>query len=242
MLCIRLLCPALLSLALLLPGVAAGAVPEKPADHILDQAGALGNTEKQNLAAELQKTAENMDLNVFLLFLKEPPGDPADYAEDIAEAWGAGSSAAAIVRSPGAEPAIAFAGPAFEKFSAEQKNGVSITAIQEGRSKGRTSSGTMIETARSIIAQMQDIRNGAAPASIAQSAEARTAQMKRLALWLLLPAALAAGLSLWWLRRRKAGALLFPVAEYRRRFSAPHSGGNNAMISFPNTRGGKDRA
>ena len=56
MLCIRLLCPALLSLALLLPGVAAGAVPEKPADHILDQAGALGNTEKQNLAAELQKT------------------------------------------------------------------------------------------------------------------------------------------------------------------------------------------
>ncbi len=212
------------------------ALPEKPVDFIVDQAGSLGNSEHQSLGREL-RLASDGGLDVYVIILSGEPGQPPeDYAERVLDSWGGQTDRAAVVRVPGAPPAIALGGPLFDAFSTEQKDGITITALKEGAEKGRTSSGSMIEIARSLISQVQAVRNGATPVAVARDAGKRNKEMLRLALWLLAPVLILASVLIWWLRRRKSSALIFPEVDFRRRFSAPHSGGNNAMITFENSR------
>ena len=93
----------------------------------------------------------------------------------------------------------------------------------------------MLETARSVITQTLEFRRTGKPGNRPPPSSASTAEApaaNHLVAWIAGASLACCLLALILMRRGRQSALIFPVSEFRRRFSAPHSGGNDAMVHF----------
>jgi hypothetical protein len=215
-------------------------VPAAPGDHILDQAEKWPPGERAAAAAELNAAAVQLRLSVFLVNLKAAPEEqPADFARRLAYSWTGTADRAVILSGPGFDPPllIEFAGESLGSVPAEQLRAVASMARAEA-AKAQPGLPASLAAARSLIAQVNAYRGGAPLGGAGAGDASGLVNDERgpdfSILWLALGAIsivllLAAA---FFLKRRQTSARIFPRVPFRRRFSAPHSGGNDAMIQF----------
>ena len=82
---------------------------------------------------------------------------------------------------------------------------------------------------------MRQIRNGATTPAVLMPPAPVERDWRQFTKWIssiCLSVSLLALLALFLMRRGKHHALIFPHTDFRHRFSAPHSGGNDAVVSF----------
>ena len=91
----------------------------------------------------------------------------------------------------------------------------------------------MLEAARSVVAQIQEIRaSGKLKPAPAVASEGAGGAKGNLVAWIAGGSVVSCLVALILMRRGRHSALIFPQTEFRRRFSAPHSGGNDALVHF----------
>lgn len=204
-------------------------VPERPADHLLDETGKATAAERAALKAELDKAESATGLRVSVVLLNAAPEEPPmDLARRLAENWKGDADGAVVISGAGMSPplVIAVAGKSADvELTRMTEVAVAAAASAEpGLAAAR-------EAAKSLVSQVAAFRAGKDPAPPAAVAV--------VAGWdNYLPAWLAAGVLLCCLvlllvmRRGRRSALIFPQAAFRHRFSAPHSGGNDSVVYF----------
>jgi hypothetical protein len=214
--------------------------PPPPKDHILDETEKWPPGERSAAAAELNAALVQHRLGVYLVHLKAAPEEqPSDYARRLAFSWTGTADRAVILSAPGLEPPlfIEFAGESLGSAPAENLRAVADIARAEA-AKAAPGLPAALAAARSIIAQVNTYRGGGplglSTAETAAASGDSSAPTNLSTLWLALGAIsivllLAAA---FFLKRRQTSARIFPHVPFRRRFSAPHSGGNDAMIQF----------
>ena len=209
--------------------------PSRPVSRVLDQTGALTATERAALTRELNASAED-GLGLYFIALNSPQGLHPDHAAaELARLWEEAPLTAVILHLPGRPMSLGFSGSRLASLQPEEIEALTTSALAAGRARQ-----TMPEQgkalARQLIGDFTRYRAGEALARPAASTGS-TESMDQLVLWGGSAAAVfLVSLLLLSRRRRAHRPRLFPLTAPRQRFSAPHSGGSNALISFPNER------
>ncbi len=205
--------------------------PSRPPSRVLDQTGALTSTEKAALSQDLTAAAE-AGLSLYFIALNSAEGlMEEDAATELARFWEDAPLTVVLLHVPGRPLAAGCAGSLLESLPAEEVNALTSAALAAGRARsslpeqGKTA-------AQRFIADFHRYRAGenlAGPTGLGTT----PTFVKQLMWWGGGAACVLLGLALLALRRRRARQpRLFPLTAPRLRFSAPHSGGNNASISF----------
>jgi len=227
--------PTLLFLILAVTGRAQEVrVPDRPADHVLDQTGKVADSERGSIKMELDLAASKTNLGVYLVLLNTAPEEPPmDFARRLAQSWTGNADRAVIVSGPGMNPPveIAFTGESLASAPEDRLDALKKEALSAGK-KAAPGLPSMLETARSIVAQIGLFRKGGSLGPPAPEAPAVVETHNYLAAWIAGGALICCLLALVLMRRGRQTALIFPKQEFRHRFSAPHSGGNDAVIFF----------
>lgn len=210
--------------------------PSRPASRVLDQTGALTSAERAALTRDFNASAES-GLSLYFIALNSPAGLPPDEAAtELARLWEDAPLTAVILHLPGQPMSLGFAGSRLSSLQQEEIESLAAAALTAGRVRqSMPEQGKAI--ARCLIEDFTRFRAGEALARPASAGDAMES-MDQLVLWGG-SAAIVFLLSLFLLGRlrRSRRPRLFPLTAPRERFSAPHSGGSNAIISFPNERG-----
>lgn len=213
-------------------------VPERPADHVLDQTGKVEAAQRRAVQAELGLAARQSGLGVYLVLLNSSAEEPpADVARRLVQTWKGSADRVVVLTAPDMTPPVivAVAGESLSAASEDQVRSMTETAVAAGQ---RASPGitAMLETARSVVAQIEEFRKSGAlgpkPASVAVSPAAAEVRNRNLVVWIAGGSLACCLLALFLMRRARRSALIFPQTEFRHRFSAPHSGGNDALVHF----------
>ncbi len=210
-------------------------VPERPADHVLDQTGTITPVERQAVQAEMEQTADKTGLGVYLVLLNSAAEEPpADVARRLAQAWKDSPDRVVVLTAPDLHPplVIAMAGESLSAAKEEEVKRITETAVMAGQ---RAAPGitALLESARSVAAQVQESRAaGMLKPGPAAATEATGGPPMHLVAWIAGGSVGCCLLALMLMRRGRHSALIFPHTEFRRRFSAPHSGGNDAVVHF----------
>ena len=211
-------------------------VPERPADHVLDQTGKVTVAERRAVQAEMELAAEKAGLSIYLVFLNSAAEEPpADVARRLAQAWEGSTDRVIVLTAPDITPPIIVAvlGDSFGALPEADLLSLTETAMAAGQraAPGLTA---MLETARSVISQVLELRRHGQPGarSVPSPAVASDAPAGNPGAWIAGGSLACCLLALILMRRGRRSALIFPVHEFRHRFSAPHSGGNDAMVPF----------
>lgn len=222
------------------PPVVEVRTPPAPPDRIWDQAAMWTADQRQVAAAELNAAATQLRFSVYLVNLNAPPDEqPSDFARRLLMAWTEIPDRAIVLSggTPNSTVVIECGGDKLGSVTQESRNAF-IAAAQAEAAKAPPGLPAGMAAARSLIAQMNTFRvtGQLGPASAAPQAEASSEAptSDRSLLWLALGAISVVLLmaAAFFMKRRQTTALIFPPVEFRRRFSAPHSGGNNALVSF----------
>ena len=208
-------------------------MPERPADHVLDQTGKVTTEERRVVSGTLESLAKQDSLGVYLVLLNSAAEEPpADVARRLAQNWRVTADTAVIISVPGATPSmlIEVAGVALTGLKDEELQGMKDRALAAA---GKSPAGipAMLMVANAFGAEVQKFRAGNPLESGAQGASAEN-PASHLAAWIAGGALACCLAALLLMRRGRHHALIFPPTEPRHRFSAPHSGGNDAMVSF----------
>jgi uncharacterized membrane protein YgcG len=212
--------------------------PKRPERWILDETASLTATERDRIAAEFDRTAKELGLGLFLVLRRHSTDEsPQDLARRMAQSWLGTADRVVILRTPDlAAPAVvAYAGETLDSIPPEDLEGLTRTAVAAASAASTTAHGALLEMARAITRQIAAYRSGGSLAPpVAASPVARSAEISRHAalLWGSVAALIAGAAIVAWRRRGRRSALIFPATAPRRRFSAPHSGGNNAVVQF----------
>ncbi len=226
-----------LLLFLLMLGGSLGAqedpVPLKPPDHILDLTGEAEDADRASYGLELELAAEKSGLGVYLVLLERVPAEPAaELAGRLAREWTGFPDRAVVLSCPGREPVVAMAGEALDAVTEDRLKATGAEALAAARRAGSGLPGLMA-AGRSLIAQMEVFRAGGSlgpPPGIVSLDTAESGG--QVTAWITGGALFCCVAALILRQRSRRPALVFPPHEFRRRFSAPHSGGNDASISF----------
>jgi hypothetical protein len=210
-------------------------VPERPADHVLDQTGKVTTEERREAAATLQPAAKNFSLDVYLVLLNSAAEEPpADVAQRLAQNWRGTADRAVVLTAPDLDPPILIevAGQSLSGLPESDIKAMKAAALAEA---GKAAPGfpAMLAAAGSVVSQVQSFRRGGPLVAGASGAipEPEDASRPWMA-WVAGGALICCLLALVLMRRGRGRSLVFPATEFRHRFSAPHSGGNDAMVSF----------
>ncbi len=210
-------------------------VPERPADHVLDQTGTITPVERQAVQAELEQTAGKAGLGIYLVLLNSAAEEPpADVARRLAQAWKGSPDRVVVLTAPDLDPPliIAVAGESLSAAKQGEVRRITETAVTAGRraTPGLTA---MLEAARSVVAQVEESRAaGMLKPGPAAATERVGGPGMHLVAWIAGGSLASCLLAVMLMRRGRHSALIFPHTEFRRRFSAPHSGGNDAVVHF----------
>jgi hypothetical protein len=209
-------------------------VPDRPADHILDQTGKVTDAERASVKMELDLAASKSSLGVYLVLLNSAPEEPPmDLARRLAQSWKGSADRVVLLSGPGVEPpvVIAVAGESLGAAAEQPLEAMKRAALSAGKKAG-AGLPALLETARSVIGQIGVFRGGGSlgppPAELSAAEEPHN----YLTAWIAGGALVCCLLALVLMRRGRQTALIFPPHEFRHRFSAPHSGGNDAMVFF----------
>ena len=214
------------------------AAPPRPERWIVDETASLPSGERDRIAAEFDRAARELGLGIFLVLRRHSSEEsPDDLARRMAQSWLGTADRVVILRTPDltAPAVVAYAGETLDSIPPEQLEGLTRTAVAAASAASATTHGAMLEMARAITRQIAAYRAGGSLAPPqATSPDARRAEISRHAtlLWSSGAALMAGAALVAWRRRGRQSALVFPVTAPRRRFSAPHSGGNNALVHF----------
>ena len=213
--------------------------PSRPASRVLDQTGALTAPERAALTRDFT-AAEADGLSLYLIALNSSGGlTEDDAAGELAKLWENAPLTAVILHVPGRAMSIGFSGARLTSLQPEEAAALTASALAAGRARQ-----SMPEqgkaAARRLIEDFTRLRAGeslTALPGLTFRGNSSSPAIHQLVLWgggagifLLL------GLLLLARRGRTRRPRLFPLTAPRSRFSAPHSGGNNVMIAFPNER------
>ncbi|MDB6070789.1 MAG: hypothetical protein JWL81_1960, partial [Verrucomicrobiales bacterium] len=212
--------------------------PPRPASRVLDQTGALTAGERAALSRDFTSSAES-GLSVYYIALDSTEGlADQDAAGELARLWEDAPFTAVFLNVPGKPLTIGFSGSAAKALSREEIKILTESALSAGHLRQ-----SMPEqgkaAARRLIEDYTRFRAGEplTPFSGAHATGGSGWSPNELLFWGGCFSVLALLLLMFILRRsRIRRPKLFPLTAPRSRFSAPHSGGNNAMISFPNDR------
>lgn len=208
--------------------------PARPASRLLDQTGVLSAPELTALSREFTTTATG-GLSLYFVALKSSEGLPEeDAAGELARLWEDAPLTAVLLQVPGQPMSLGFAGPQLASRSREEIASLTASALAAGNARQGLAEQVKAVAGR-LTEQFAGVgASGAQPASNGPGAEAWSGISTH---HLILAAGSGAivvltGLLLLARRRRRNRPRLFPLTAARDRFSAPHSGGNNAMITF----------
>ncbi len=212
--------------------------PARPESRVLDQAGLLSATERGALTRQFAAAADE-GISLYFIGLKSAGGLPEqDAAGELARLWDDAPLTTVILHLPGEPLSLGFAASRLPSIQQEEMNALTQSALTEGLVQP-TLREQITTTANRLTRDFARYRNGesltplAAPLSRSAAAGSRHQLILRggaAAVFLLL-------VLLVFLRHRRARRpRLFPLTVPRTRFSAPHSGGNNALISFADQR------
>jgi hypothetical protein len=210
-------------------------VPERPADHVLDQTGKVTTEERREATAALQPAAEQINLGVYLVLLNSAAEEPpADVAQRLAQNWRGTADRAVVLTAPDHDPPILIevAGQSFSGIPESDLKAMKAVALAEG---GKAAPGipAMLAAAGSVVSQVQSLRRGGPLVAGTSGSTPEPEDVSRPWMaWVASGALICCLLALGLMRRARSRSLVFPATEFRHRFSAPHSGGNNAMVSF----------
>jgi uncharacterized membrane protein YgcG len=209
-------------------------VPDRPADHLLDMTTKVTAAERKAVAEELEAAMQQTGLGIYLVLLNSAAEEPpADLARRLAQGWTGSADRAVILTAPELQPPllIALAGESLGSLPEERAATMTAAAVAAGQraAPGLTA---MQEAARSLLAQVKDLRTGAAEAAAAAADKAPDETPNTLTAWIAGTAFVCCLIALLLMRRGRHTALVFPAAPFRHRFSAPHSGGNDAVVFF----------
>jgi len=210
-------------------------VPERPADHVLDQTGKVTTEERREAAGALQAAAEKDGIGVYLVLLNSAAEEPpADVARRLAQNWRGTADRAVVLTAPDLSPPVLIevAGQALGGLAESEIEAMKAAARAAGE-KAAPGFPAMLAAARSLAAQVQSLRRGGPLAAAAPAGGPEPAPVSREWMaWIAGGALVCCLLALVLMRRGRRRSLVFPATEFRHRFSAPHSGGNDAMVSF----------
>lgn len=210
-------------------------VPDRPVDHVLDQTGKTTAEERRAAAAVLRPAAEKDNLGVYLVRLNSAAEEPpADVARRLAQNWQGTADRAVVLTAPDMDPPVIIevAGQSLGAVPETEIQAMKTAALAEG-AKAAPGLPAMLATARSVVAQVQNLRRGGPLGNTAPAAPAPQSPPPRsLTVWISGGALVCCLIALFLMRRGRSKVLIFPPTESRHRFSAPHSGGNDAMVHF----------
>ena len=214
--------------------------PARPVSRVLDQTGALTAAERATLTRDFMAAAGD-GLSLYFIALNSSESLPEeDAAAELARLWEDAPLTAVILHVPGRAMSLGFSGPRLPTFEQEEIAALIQSALAAGRARQ-----SMPEqgkaAARRLIEDFTRYRAGESPAelqAVPGMAGNEDDPARRLFLWGgSAGIVFLCGLLILVRRRRTLRPRLFPLTAPRGRFSAPHSGGNNVMIKFPNERG-----
>ena len=209
--------------------------PARPASRLLDQTGALSAPELAALSREFT-TAATGGLSLYFVALKSSEGLPEqDAAGELARLWEDAPLTGVLLQVPGQPMSLGFAGPELASRSREKIASLTASALAAGNARQVLAEQVKAVAGRLVADFAGEGDNQAQPAKGGPGAAAWPGVSTH---HLMLAAGIAAivvltALLLLARRRRRNRPRLFPLTAARDRFSAPHSGGNNAMINFP---------
>lgn len=212
-------------------------IPPVPADRIWDQTGTWSPDERKVAAAELNAAAVQLRFGIYLVNLNAAPDEQAgDLARRLAFGWPGAADRAVILTAPGLKaPVVECVGESLGSAPPEQVAAL-CSAAQAEAAKAPSGMPAALAAARSLVTQMTAFRtSGILGPNLAAAAVPEEAQgSKNGLLWLSLGAICIVLLlaAAFFMKRRQTSALIFPPVQFRRRFSAPHSGGSNALVQF----------
>ncbi len=209
-------------------------VPDRPADHILDQTGKVTDAERASIKLELDLAASKSGVGVYLVQLNSASEEPPmDLARRLVQSWSGNADRAVILSGPGMEPpmVIAVTGESLGAAPEDRVEALTTEALSAGQRAGKGLP-AMLETARSLVAQVGIFRAGGSLGPPAASVPPEEETHSSLTAWIAGGALACCLVALVLMRRGRHSALIFPPHEFRHRFSAPHSGGNDAQIFF----------
>lgn len=213
-------------------------VPGRPADHVLDQTGKVPAAERKAAQAEMELVAGKSGLGVYLVLLNSSAEEPpADVARRLAQAWKGSADRAVVLTAPDVTPPVivALAGDSLSVAPEDQVRRMTETAVAAGQ---RAAPGfpAMLATARSVVTQVNEFRRtgvpGPKPVNSVVNPGPADGTKSNLVLWIAGGTVACCLLAVILMRRGRRSALIFPPTQFRRRFSAPHSGGNDALVLF----------
>ena len=212
------------------------APPSRPASRVLDQTGAFTTAECARISRQLTAAAET-GLSIYLILLNTMEGLPEqDAAAELARVWEDGPLTAVFLHVPSQPLKLGLAGPELAALNQGEINAFTQSALKAGRARISLPEQTKTAASR-LIEDYARHRAGDPLVPIRGPADGVPPGLLSMLPWLLGGGcALLVPVVLFIRYRRSMRPRLFPLTPPRQRFSAPHSGGNNAMISFPNER------
>jgi len=208
-------------------------VPERPKDYVLDQTGKVSTEDRRTVVNALKPLAEQTGLGVYLVLLNSSAEEPpADVAKRLAQSWRDNPDTAVVLTAPDLSPPllIELTGVALGSLKEEELNGMKAAALAEV-GKAQPGIASMLTAAHSLGEQVRKFRTGA-PLAAATGAAGEKDPTSHVSAWIAGGALVCCLVALVLMRRGRNHALIFPQTEPRHRFSAPHSGGNDAMVAF----------
>lgn len=213
-------------------------VPERPADFIQDQTGKLTPEELSAWRGEMQDVVSKSGLALYSVLLNAPPEEPPlDLARRLVQSWTGAADRAVLVAGPGMNPPVvmAVAGESLAALAPAQLEELSSRALAAATGAGSGGWPMVQGYARSIASQVADFRAGKAlqpPPAPGEAPQPAAAPVNYTMAAAAGGALLCCLLALLLMKKSRRSALIFPAVPFRRRFSAPHSGGNDAMVRF----------
>ena len=212
---------------------------ERPADHVLDETRKVTPAERKAVEAEMELAATTAGLGIYLVLLDSAAEEPpADVAQRLVQAWTGNADRVVILTAPDISPplVVAVSGESLGALPAAEVQRLTETAVAAGQraAPGLTA---MLEAARSVVAQVQEFRKTGvvgtrAVLPVAESGAEPAQPGRHLVAWIAGGSLACCLVALLLMRKGRRSALIFPPVEFRRRFSAPHTGGNDAMVHF----------
>ena len=210
--------------------------PARPASRVLDRSGALTAPEHAGLSRQFMDAAAD-GLSLYFIVLNGDEGlVDHDAAAELARLWEDAPLTAVLLHVPGQPLSLGFAGTGLADFQPGETESLAQAALAAGRARhsmpeqGKTA-------ARRLIEDYTRYRAGEPIAPALFPVIDPQHHPQQLLRWGGTAAVAFLGFLLLLARRQRLHRpRLFPLPAPRERFSAPHSGGNNAMISFPNSR------
>ncbi len=208
--------------------------PARPASRLLDQTGALSAPEQAGLSREFT-TAATAGVSLYFVALKSSEGLPEeDAAGELARLWEDAPLTAVLLQLPGQPMSVGFAGPQLASRSRDEIASLTASALAVGNARQ-----VLVEQVKAVAGRLAaDFAGGADNEAQPAKAGPGAAAWSGVSTHHLMVAAGSAAivvltaLLLLARRLRRNRPRLFPLTAARDRFSAPHSGGNNAMITF----------